>query len=457
MIPNTSEPKLEEKSREELLAIIQALLGKIRELEGKLQIRGTPTTSKNSSQPPSGDFKSNMPKKRRRHKKVGAKGGHEKAERRLVEKPNKVIEVWVDRCEECQVNLWDQVPVRTIRRQVTELPEIGPVVIETRQHAVRCPGCGELQCGKLPQGLEAGRQFGPRLEALVTNLHHEHHLGFARICQVSEEIFGITLSKGGAVSIVERAGKAAEHEAEAIGEQVRQGKVIGSDETGARVHGRNWWEWVFVSGTSEYHAIVPNRGQDVIDTFMRECQAEVWVSDCWKAQLNAPADEYQICLAHQIRNLQGLIERRPRLLWAQELQALFRKAIHLGKRRWQLTQAGFERQVAIIEQRLQQLLKRSFQGLGANLLKRYRRYRDSLFVFLHRSDVPAHNNACERALRPSVIHRKVMGSFRSDWGALGYAALATVLNTAKRQGQSPFQKLVLLMGLPVLPFLETTA
>ncbi|NOH04098.1 MAG: hypothetical protein HND47_20075 [Chloroflexi bacterium] len=47
----------------------------------------------------------------------------------------------------------------------------------------------------------------------------------------------MTLSKGGAVSIVARAGKAAESEAEAIGEQVRQSKVIGSDETSARVQG----------------------------------------------------------------------------------------------------------------------------------------------------------------------------------------------------------------------------
>jgi transposase len=450
MIPEASKPKLEEKSREELLAIIYELLAEVERL------KQSGTNSRNSSQPPSRDFKSNTPKRRRRHKKVGAKVGHQKAERSLVEKPNKVIEVWVATCEKCRVNLLDQVPVRTIRRQVTELPEITPVVIETRQHEVRCPCCGELQRGKLPEGLEAGRQFGPRLEALVTDLHHEHHLGFARICQVSEEIFGIRLSKGGAVSIVERAGKAAEPEAEAIGEQVRQSKVIGSDETGARVHGSNWWGWVFVAENSEYHAIVPSRGQAVIDPFMQECQAEVWVSDCWKAQLNAPADLHQICLAHQIRNLQDLIEKRPRLQWAKHLQALFRKAIHLGKRRWQLTPAGFARQVAIIERRLQQLLKRSFQGLGANLLKRYRKYRDSLFVFLHRSDVPAHNNACERALRPSVIHRKVMGSFRSEWGARGYAALATVLNTAKRNGQSTFKKLVALMGQPVLPFLELT-
>lgn len=451
MIPDTTTLGIEEKSREELIAIIRELMVEIERLkQGR-------TNSHNSSQPPSRDFKPDGSKKRKRPKKVGAKTGHEKAERALVNNPNKVIEVWVESCPKCQVNLLDRAPEHTIRRQVTELPEIKPVVIETRQHAVRCPCCGQLRRGQLPAGLEAGRQFGPRLEATVTSLHHEHHLGYERVGQVCEEIFGITLSKGGAVSIVERAGKAAESEAEAIGEQVRQSKVIGSDETSARVHGRNWWEWVFVGANYEYHLIVPSRGQDVIETFMRGCQAEVWVCDCWKAQLNAPAVVCQICLSHQIRNLQGLIEKRPRLRWAQEMQALFRKAIHLGKRRWQLTKEGFERQVAILEKCLKQLLQRTFRGLGENLLKRYRKYQDSLFVFLYRFDVPAHNNACERALRPSVIHRKVMGSFRSDWGAQGYATLATVLNTAKRHGQSTFQKLVTLMGQPVLPFIELTA
>jgi transposase len=451
MIPDVRKPEIEEKSRDELIAIIHELMAEIERLKGGR------TNSRNSSQPPSRDFKSDGKKKRRRHKKIGAKAGHEKAERPLVDNPNKVIEVWAESCSKCHVNLLDRVPERTIRRQVTELPEIKPVVIETRQHEVCCPCCGELQRGKLPSGLESGRQFGPRLEATVTSLHHEHHLGYERVGQVCEEIFGVRLSKGGAVSIMERAGKAAEDEAETIGEQVRQSKVIGSDETSARVHGRNWWEWVFVAANSEYHLIVPSRGQDVIEAFMRACEAEVWVCDCWKAQLNAPAKVCQICLSHQIRNLQGLIEKRPRLQWAQDMQTLFRKAIHLGKRRTQLTQEGFARQVAILEKRLKQLLQRTFRGLGANLLKRYRKYRDCLFVFLHRTDVPAHNNACERALRPSVIHRKVMGSFRSDWGAQGYAALATVLNTAKRHGQSTFQKLVALMGQPVLPFLETPA
>jgi transposase len=341
-----------------------------------------------------------------------------------------------------------------VRRQISELPEIEPVVIETRQHEVICPGCGERQVGQLPEGLEAGRYFGPRLEALVTILHHEHHIGFERLVQICGEVFHLPLSEGGAVAMVQRAGQAVHAAAEAIWEQVRRSHILGSDETSVRVNGRNHWQWVFVSDQGEYHLIVPSRGYDVIETFMRECEAEVWVSDCWKAQLNAPARLRQICLAHQIRNLQGLIDRRPQLRWAKEMQALFRQAIRLGNRREQMTERGYQRQVLILHKHLEHLLKRRFSGLGTNLLERYRKYRDSLFVFLQRSDVPADNNACERALRPSVIHRKVMGSFRSEWGAQAYAALTTVLNTAKRNGESAFQKLASFMGTPVLPFLD---
>jgi transposase len=454
MIPEMAKLKTDELSREELIALVYEMLKKISEMEREIaRLKQPPTTSKNSSQPPSRDFKASVGKKRKRSKKKRAKPGHERQERQLIDNPNKIIEVYVDNCENCHLNLLDQVPEQVTRRQITELPEIKPVVIETRQYEVVCPCCGELQRGKLPEGLEAGRYFGPRLEAVVTDLHHEHHVSFKRLLQICEELFGLTLSAGGAVSIVERAGKAAQEEAEAIGERVRQSKVIGSDETSARVHGKNWWQWVFVDERCEYHLIVPSRGYDVVEDFMRECEAEVWVCDCWKAQLRAPAQARQICLAHQIRNLQGLIEKRPHLAWAREMQALFRKAIQLSNRREKLTKRGYEKQAAIVEKSLNQLLKRRFSCLGTNLLYRYRKYRDSLFVFLYRSDVPAHNNACERALRPSVIHRKVMGSFRSDWGAQAYAALAKVLNTAKRNGQSAFQKLLLLMGKPVLPFL----
>ena len=105
-----------------------------------------------------------------------------------------------------------------------------------------------------------------------------------------------------------------------------------------------WWEWVFRGGTAVLHVIRPSRAVDVIEEVMGPAQVDR-ACDCWGPQLNAPAERFQLCLAHQIRNLQGLIDRAPRLQWARELQALFREAIHLAKRREMLAARGFARRV----------------------------------------------------------------------------------------------------------------
>jgi len=132
MIPEMAKTKIEELTREELIAMLIESMNRISELEEKLRLKRTPTTSKNSSQPPSRDFKSDK-KQRQRNRKKGGKVGHEKQERALVEKPDKVFYALVDNCQACHVNLLDQVPVQVIRRQITELPAIQSVVIETQQ------------------------------------------------------------------------------------------------------------------------------------------------------------------------------------------------------------------------------------------------------------------------------------------------------------------------------------
>src|SRR5690242_5307111 len=67
---------------------------------------------------------------------------------------------------------------------------------------------------------------------------------------------------------------------------------------------------------------------------------------------------------------------------------------------------------------------------------RHRTHRDCLYVFLHRDDVEPTNNGSERDLRPSVIHRKVIGGFRSAWGAEASAIRTAILATARKQGRN---------------------
>ena len=45
-----------------------------------------------------------------------------------------------------------------------------------------------------------------------------------------------------------------------------------------------------------------------------------------------------------------------------------------------------------------------------------------------------------------MIHRKVTGGYRSDWGAEAGGIYATILNTARKQGQDAFAMLLGLAG-----------
>jgi transposase len=75
--------------------------------------------------------------------------------------------------------------------------------------------------------------------------------------------------------------------------------------------------------------------------------------------------------------------------------------------------------------------------------------RGKLFVFLRRRDAEPTNNASERALRPSVIFRKVTNGFRSRWGAKAYAALCSIVETGRRNGRSALTAIRDALAAPV--------
>jgi len=185
---------------------------------------------------------------------------------------------------------------------------------------------------------------------------------------------------------------------------------------------------------------------------MGDHEAEVWVSDCLSSQLKAPAKERQLCLSHQVRNLQTVVEQYPKTSWARHVQALLRYAIHLHHQREILPAEIFSRKRQRIEGLFDKLLTRSLdQPEAQRLQRRYLKYREAVFLFLYRTDVSPTNNISEQRLRPSVIHRKVTGGFRSDWGAQTYAALKSLIDTAALSGDAPFQVIQNLFGTPSLP------
>jgi transposase len=452
--------ELEELTKDELIRLILAQAEQLAKLQAdyealKLKFeqnqKKPPTTSKNSSQPPSKDQKGNQPKGRRK-RRHGPPLGHEKHDRKFVAQADEVVNVVPQKCGHCHADLSGETGRLVKVNQITELPEAKAQVIEVRQYEVVCPDCQQGQVQAPPSGLEMQRAFGARLEASVVYYRQEQHMSYERTQKAMLDLFGVEISQGGIDEIMKRAGQRAIQEVAAFQAAIQASAVIHCDETSSRVDGDNWWEWVFCTLNTVLHVIRFNRSVDVINEVMGQSQAEVWVSDCWGSQLKAPTRERQLCLAHQLRNLQAVVDEHPHLFWPQAMQALFRATIHLHHQRSQFSPERFSAEIARIERLCNWLLQRSLSPPNAQKLqRRYQKYRQALFVFLYRTDVEPTNNVAERALRPSVIHRKVTGGFRSAWGAKTYAALASLIDTAELSGIHAFDAIQPLFGPPALP------
>jgi transposase len=409
-----------------------------------------PTSSRNSSQPPSRDQKGNLPTSRRRHRH-GPPIGHEKHERKFVARPDQTIVLRTKSCCKCHADLSKEAGSLVNVNQITELPHAPAQVIEVRQYTVTCPDCGASQVEQPRAGLEMNRRFGSRLEATVVYYRQEQHMSYVRTQKALCDLHQVEISQGGIDEIMKRAGKWAVEKAEQIQESIRQSQVIHCDETTNRINGANAWEWVFCSAKGIYHVIRRDRSAGVIKEIMRDGHAEVWVSDCYGGQLKAPASQRQLCMAHQLRAVQHVIDAHPHLTWAHAMQKLFQHAIHVHRHRSQAPPAQFERQVAHIERNCDRLLQQDLDPPEAKRLqRRYLKYRPCLFVFLHRTDVEPTNNVAERALRHSVVHRKVTNGFRSNWGTNTYASLASIIDTAELAGIQAFDAISSLFGPPAL-------
>lgn len=451
--------ELEQLSKAELIEIIlqqqaailqqQALITQLQAAVAELQeqirrLTEPPKDASNSSVPPSQTRKPNRPRSQLQQKR-GPKPGHEGRSRRR-DKPDSVIECRPTACQQCGSALPPTGGRRLGSSQVVELPLMRPVVIEARRYELACPQCGRRQVGEYPPGLQPQRVFGPRLEALVCYFHHVQHVSYERLAGLFRGLFGLALSQGAIANVIARAAARLQPEAEAIREQVRASPVIGSDETGARVDGRNRWQWVFETPQASYHVITASRAAQVIAELMTDAVPEVWLSDCFSAQLKAPAKARQLCHAHQLRDLEYAVDAE-RSRFAYGMQRLLRRAQGLAKHRAHLPPQRFAHQVSQVEEACDELLRSPAPGShGRRLQKRYRKHRQALFTFLHRADVPPDNNGCERALRKSVVHRKVSGGFRSEWGAAAFASMATVIETAAKRGQEALSVLTSLLA-----------
>src|SRR6201987_479444 len=414
-----------------LLARIDELLARIAELEGRAG--KPPKTPTNSSLPPSSGQKANVASATT---KKGRKG-HPGVTRELCANPDVTRNVHVERCT-CGAKLpaGEQVLARAYDH--VELPPIKPVTTRINLHRADCPCCGKPPTAEPPADMPPGSPFGPGIVALVTYLHGCQMVGYARLAEMLEGLFGLKISEGAIANMLARTAEPLAECAQTIHETVRNSPVIASDETSARVKGKTHWQWTFVSATAVAHVIAPTRGKIVPTEFLNGARPKVWISDRLLAQCNH-AEAHQFCLSHLIRDAQYAIDAGD-TVFAPEFKAFLQRACDIGRRRVDLADATIKTYARTLARELDRLLKLK----PTNAEGRHLRdaiivdAQDKLLVFLTRRDVEPTNNETERNLRPSVIFRKVTNCFRSDWGAKVYGDICSSVGTARLTGRSSF-------------------
>ncbi len=230
------------------------------------------------------------------------------------------------------------------------------------------------------------------------------------------ELFGLWVSEGAICNILARAQAPLEAAATAIAAQVTASDVVALDETSVRVMKKTCWEWVFVTAACLLHIIRSSRGAGVVRALFGAMRPQVWISDSLGSQ-RGHADRWQACLAHLLRDAQYAIDCGDGG-FSTAFRRLLLRAIAIGRRRGDLRDSTLAQYRADLDRRLDHVLGLPREGEAAERLRRrIVRDREYLFVFVTNRRVPPTNNVSERALRPSVIFRKVTNGFRSEWGA----------------------------------------
>jgi transposase len=415
-------------------------------LEERLSKYENPKNSTNSNRPPSSDFpKQNKTNSLRASsgKKPGGQPGHEGNTLRMVETPDMVKNHQSNFCTKCGKDLSLATLQLIGKRQVIDLPPIRPIITEHRVYKRVCT-CGHCNQGLFPEGVQTPVSYGPGVQSMVAYLNTRHYLPVERSAEIMNNIFNIPISSGGIDYLLKKIKQKAMPAYEVIRQFILKQTVIGGDETGVNINGKNHWAWTFQNHKATYIAINQSRGSKAINQIMPEgFDHNVLVTDCWSAYFKVGAMLHQLCTAHLQRELKHLNECHPKNTWVIRLSSLIDNALSL-RRNNQLTPVKINEIHRSFDLLLKEpATKKEIKELIA-FQKRLVKYKDYVFAFLDNPEIPPDNNGSERAIRNFKVKQKNSGFFKSIEGANIYAVIRSIIDTALKNGQNPYQAMQLL-------------
>jgi transposase len=433
--------RLSESEKDALIAALWAEVQRLKARLGALEAKPHEPRkdAHHSSVPPSHTPKANLSRGprtgTRREASVGRAGGG----RPLHPDPDQVIIAQAKTCPHCGGAVEAPAQHPHAGYEKSELPLIQPIITRVEQHAGRCPHCGPSYVAPVPAGMAPGTPLGVSIQSLATSLRYTHAISDERLSALFTQVYGVSISEGALANLFQRVNRRLDDRVAEMLTRLRSSRLICSAETGARGNGRTPWAWVFQHAEVCVPVMRPSRGHGVIRDILGDHRPTMWVSDLYTAQRHHPAEDWQVCLAHQLRDCQFALEAGDTVC-APRMKAVLLRAFAIPKRRDTLAASTLYQYRGDLQRRVNRCLAlQPTNPHGQRLQKRSAKIQDHLFLFLDEAAIPPTNNASEPAIRMRTVFRKVTHGFRSDWGRDLFAAVRSVVNTGNRQGLSAYQ------------------
>lgn len=369
-------------------------------------------------------------------KKPGGQVGHKGHKLSCIDTPDEIVDDIPNYCTNCSESLADAERILDYVTQVVSIPDIKPVIKEIRHYVMICKNCGE-RIRTTPRRRSNDVVYDASVKSLVVYLSVVQFLPYGRIASFLHDVLGLSPSEGSLVNWVNEAKRNAQPIVDKIKEYIMSSNIVGFDESGCYCNKRLDWAWI---AQTVYYTLLfraNSRSSKVLtEQFGDSLERMTAVTDRHSAYFALHFLNHQVCLAHLLRELQYLSELDTNQKWSEQIANLFREAIH--ERNTNPT--------AIINKtswldKLDSLLKLNVSNLGKkfNTLKNgLIKCRDYIFNFLEDPMIPSDNNASERGIRKLKIKLKNSCTFRSDFGADAFLELHSVVETAKKHNQTPF-------------------
>lgn len=304
----------------------------------------------------------------------------------------------------------------------------------------------------LPKKYYSDVTYDDTVKALITTLGNYYSLGYNKVKELLYDLSKgiINISEGTIDNIYDEFSEKTEDTINNITNNILNGEYQHTDETTTFENGKETYYRGYANPQNvlyKYHCSkgdIPIKEDNILTRYIGTIISDHEVGIFKYGTSN------QDCIVHAGRYCIEAEQNIPETQWQMTFYRFLLKLDRERKILLKFNKTSFtEEEISLIEKEYDEILAEAeiqnkeikstyWKEKDATLLKRYKRYKNSLLFFIHDFIVPCENNFMERNLRMIKGKTKISGGFRSSKGGERFGNTMSVIKTAKLRNLNPF-------------------